>query len=114
MMAIMARIPKQILLPSVLLVTLLGIYAQETNFIALWMAIGFGVLGYLMRKLGISVLPFVIAFILAGPLENTARQAFSASGGDPWFLLGSPISIAFIALTVVIIVTTALRKPEAA
>jgi putative tricarboxylic transport membrane protein len=114
MMAIMARIPSQILLPSVLLVTLLGIYAQETSFTSLWMAIGFGVLGYLMRKLGISVLPFVIAFILAGTLENTARQAFSASGGDPYFLFDSPISISFIALTVVIIVMTARRKAEVA
>lgn len=114
MMAIMARIPSQILLPSVLLVTLLGVYAQATSFTSLWMAIGFGVLGYLMRKLGISVLPFVIAFILAGTLENTARQAFSASGGDPYFLFDSPISISFIALTVVIIVMTARRKVEVA
>lgn len=114
MMAIMARIPNQILLPSVLLVTLLGIYAQETSFTSLWVAIGFGVLGYLMRKLGISVLPFVIAFILAGTLENTARQAFSASGGDPYFLFQSPISIAFIALTVIVILMTARRKPETA
>lgn len=114
MMSVMARIPNQVLLPAVLLVTLLGIYAQETSFTSLWMAIGFGVLGYLMRKLDISVLPFVIAFILAGTLENTARQAFSASGGDPFFLFDSPISITFIALTVIILVMTARRKSEAA
>ncbi|MGB0505936.1 MAG: tripartite tricarboxylate transporter permease [Pikeienuella sp.] len=109
-MAIMARIPNQILLPSVLLVTLLGVYAQETSLTAIWFTLGFGVLGYLMRKLGISVLPFVIAFILAGSLENAARQAFSASGGDPYFLLKSPIAIAFLALAVIIVVLSSRRK----
>ncbi|MEM7267943.1 MAG: tripartite tricarboxylate transporter permease [Pseudomonadota bacterium] len=111
MMAIMARIPNQILLPSVLLVTLLGIYAQETSLTALWFAVGFGVLGYLMRKLGVSVLPFVIAFILAGNLETTARQAFSASGGDPWFLFKSPIALAFMVLSLAVILYATRRKP---
>lgn len=95
-MGMMIRVPKQILLPSVLLVTLTAIYVQETNLKAIWFTLGFGVLGYLFRRLGISVLPFVIAFILAGNLEDTARQAFSASGGDPWFLFKSPLALIFI------------------
>ena len=92
----MIRVPKQILLPSVLLVTLTAIYLQETSMAAIWFTLGFGVLGYLFRRLGIAVLPFVIAFILAGNLEGTARQAFSATGDDPWFLFASPLAIAFI------------------
>ncbi|MEL6361249.1 MAG: tripartite tricarboxylate transporter permease [Pseudomonadota bacterium] len=99
-MSVMIRIPKQYLLPVVLLVTLTAIYIQETNLAAVWFTIGFGVLGYLMRKLDMSVLPFVIAFILAGNLETTARSAFSASGGDPWFLVKSPIAIIFLLLAV--------------
>jgi putative tricarboxylic transport membrane protein len=99
-MGIMARIPIRILLPIVLLITLTAIYVQDTRLAALWIAFGFGILGYVFRKLDIPVLPFVIAFILAGNLERTARQAFSASGGDPYFLLGSWVSIAFLALAV--------------
>lgn len=107
---IMVRAPKHILMPAVLLVTLTAIYVQETRLSALWIAIGFGVVGYLFRRLGISVLPFVIAFILAGNLETTARQAFSATGGDPWFLFKSPLALLFMALAIAVIVY--FSKPE--
>ena len=103
-MSVMIRIPKEHLLPVVLLVTLTAIYIQETNLAAVWFTVGFGIVGYFMRKLDMSVLPFVIAFILAGNLETTARSAFSASGGDPWFLLKSPIALVFLTLALVVIV----------
>jgi len=95
-MGILTRIPGPILLPVVLLVTLTAIYVQQTSFFALWVTLGFGVLGYVFRRSGVPVLPFVIAFILAGPLEQNAREAFSATGGDPWFLFHSATSIALI------------------
>jgi putative tricarboxylic transport membrane protein len=110
-MGFMSRIPKHILLPVVLLLTLTSIYVQETRMAVIWFTVGFGLLGYAMRRLGISPLPFVIAFILGGNLENTARQAFAATGGDPLFLFSSPVALVFMMLTLVII-TFSLRKPK--
>ncbi|MGH1466108.1 MAG: tripartite tricarboxylate transporter permease [Cognatishimia sp.] len=101
---IMARIPKQILQPIVLLLTLTAIYVQETNFVVIYFALAFAVLGYAMRKLRIPTLPFVIAFILAGNLETSFRQAFSVSGADPLFLFKSPLSLIFLALSVGVII----------
>lgn len=95
---VMVRIPKQYLLPAVLLLTLTSIYVESTNMMAIYIAIAFGLLGYAMRRLNISVLPFVIAFILANNLEEGIRRAFSVSGNDPWFFLDSPISLTFFAL----------------
>ncbi|SET94002.1 tripartite tricarboxylate transporter permease [Paracoccus homiensis] len=94
-MGVLARVPGQILLPAVLLLTLTAIYVQETSLFALWVTFGFGILGYLFRRSEVPVLPFVIAFILARPLEQTAREAFAATGGDPWFLFSSPTSVIF-------------------
>jgi len=110
-MGVMIRVPKQILLPVVLLLTLTAIYVQETRMVAIWFTLGFGVLGYLMRSLGISPLPFVIAFILGGKLEENARQAFAATGGDPFFLFTHPIALVFMLLSVAVIVWSA-RKPR--
>ncbi len=109
----MIRIPKQVLLPSVLLLTLTAIYVQETRIEAIWFALGFGVLGYIMRVLDISPLPFVIAFILGGKLEESARQAYSATGNDPFFLFTHPIAALFMALALGAILYTA-RKPKGA
>ncbi|MEM9048721.1 MAG: tripartite tricarboxylate transporter permease [Pseudomonadota bacterium] len=106
-MGVMTRLSKARLLPVVLLLTLTAIYVQETSLTALWFAIGFGVLGFFMRNLGVSPLPFVIAFILGGTLEATARQAFAATGGDPFFLFTHPIAAVFMALALAVIVLTA-------
>lgn len=111
-MGVMARIPKHKLLPVVLLLTLTAIYIQETKLAAIWFAIGFGILGYFMRRLGVSPLPFVIAFILGGRLEDTARGAFSATGGDPWFLFSSATSISFLMLAVFVVAYLSLRREK--
>lgn len=109
---ILVRIPKQRLLPIVLLLTLTAIYAQQTSMFAVYVTLGFGLLGYLMRKLDISVLPFVIAFILANNLEEAMRQAFAATGSNPWFLFASPISIIFIALAIFIMLFFARNQKD--
>ncbi len=108
--SVMVRVPKHILLPIVLMLTLTAIYVQEARMSAIWFAIAFGVLGYLMRRLGMSPLPFVIAFILGANLEDTARQAFSATGGDPWFLFTSPVAAIFMGLAALFVLLS-LRKP---
>ncbi|MDX5384625.1 MAG: tripartite tricarboxylate transporter permease [Rhodobacterales bacterium] len=109
-MGVMTRAPKHILLPIVLLLTLTAIYVQEPRMEAILFALGFGFLGFFMRKCGISPLPFVIAYILGSTLEQTARQAFAATGGDPFFLFSSPVAAIFMLGAVSVIVFTA-RKP---
>ncbi|MDT0683560.1 tripartite tricarboxylate transporter permease [Roseicyclus sp. F158] len=101
---VMSRVPRQVLLPMVLLVTLAAIYVQETNFGVLYFALAFAVLGYLMRKLRVPTLPFVISFILAANLEEALRQAFAVSNADPFFLFKSPLSVVFLVLSVVVVV----------
>jgi putative tricarboxylic transport membrane protein len=109
-MGVMVKIPTRILLPVVLIVTLTAIYVQETSLTAIWITVGFGFLGFFFRLLGITALPFVIAFILASPLEQTARKAFEASGGDPYFLFRSPVALGLLAITLGVIIMVARKK----
>ena len=108
---VMVRIPREALLPVVLLLTLTSIYVGNPNLTEVWFAIAFGLLGYAMRRVDMSPLPFVIAFILGGRLEDTARQAFDATGADPFFLFTHPIALALIVLAVAVIALS-LRTPE--
>lgn len=103
-MGIMTKVPKHYLLPVILLLTLTAIYIQETRLAAVWFTIGFGLLGYFMRRIGMSPLPFVIAYILGGRLEESARQAFSATGSDPWFLFSSKTSASFMVIALLILI----------
>lgn len=109
-MGIMTRVPKHYLLPVILLLTLTSIYIQETRMAEVWFTLGFGFLGYFMRRIDMSPLPFVIAFILGGRLEETARQAFSATGSDPFFLLSSLTSTSFMLLSFGILIVTTWRR----
>ena len=65
-MSNMAKIPKQILMPTVLLVTLTAIYAEHASMLSLFWLVSFGVFGFILRLLGFPILPFVIAFIRHG------------------------------------------------
>ncbi|MDF9301963.1 tripartite tricarboxylate transporter permease [Tritonibacter mobilis] len=111
---VMAKIPSQILLPMVLLLTLTAVYVQETDFTVIYFTLAFAVLGYLMRKLKIPTLPFIIAFILAGNLETAFRQAFAVADGDILFLFKSPISLVFIALSLAVVIFFSRPKKPAA
>jgi putative tricarboxylic transport membrane protein len=110
-LGILARVPKSLMLPAVLLITITAVYAQDGGFVAVWVVLVFGALGYVLRKLDISILPFVIGFILAPRLEELVRGGYSASGSDPLFMLKSPLALAFLALAVFIVVYTG-RRPR--
>ena len=110
LMGNMIHIPKHILLPTVLLMTMVGIYVQDTSLLAVIWLVMFGMVGFIMRLIHLPILPFVIAFILGGPLEQTARQAFAATGGDPFFLFSSPICILLMAGCAIVLIHFS-RKP---
>jgi putative tricarboxylic transport membrane protein len=103
-LGVLARVPRSLMLPVVFLITLTAVYAQDGGFIAIWVVVIFGILGYILRRLEISILPFVIGFLLAPRLEELIRGGYSASGGDPFFLLKSPIALAFLVLAVLLII----------
>jgi putative tricarboxylic transport membrane protein len=110
-LGVLARVPKTIMLPLVLLITLTAVYVQDGGFIAIWVVLAFGAVGYTLRRLDISILPFVIGFILAPKLEELIRGGYSASGGDPFFLLKSPLALLFLAMSVAIVILVG-RRPR--
>lgn len=112
-MGVLSHVPACYLLPVVLLVTLTAIYVQETPMFALWTTVSFGVLGDLFRRLAIPVLPFVIAYILSGPIARSAREAFAASGADPWVLLKSPLAVVFLVMSVAALMFLSRQKESA-
>jgi putative tricarboxylic transport membrane protein len=79
--------------------------------------IGFGILGYLMRKTGYEPAPLVLAFVLGPMLENNLRKALILSQGDLSTFLSRPISAVCLALAAMLLIVPLLpalrRKREA-
>jgi putative tricarboxylic transport membrane protein len=79
--------------------------------------IAFGILGYLMRKVGYEPAPLVLAFVLGPMLENNLRKALILSQGELATFVSRPISATCLALAALLLATPLLpalrRKREA-
>ncbi|MEO1710827.1 MAG: tripartite tricarboxylate transporter permease, partial [Pseudomonadota bacterium] len=77
------KTPLSILAPLVLVLCIVGGYAPTKEMFDLWLMLGFGIVGYLMRKLDYPLAPAVLAIVLGPLAEPALRQSLLISGGDP-------------------------------
>jgi putative tricarboxylic transport membrane protein len=108
-------VPSKYLMPMVTMVAVVGIYSISNSTTELYMMIGFGVLGYVLRKLDIPLVPIVLGTLLGPTMEVNLRNAMSLSGGDVGILWNSGIaitiwSIAIIGLLAPVVVGPLLRR----
>ena len=111
------RTPLHILMPIVLLFCLVGVYSINNSVLDIWLMIGFGFLGYLMRRLKYDSAPLVLALVLGPMMERSFREAMMISKGDLAVFVTRPISMALlivgVAVTVVPSAVSALRARSA-
>ena len=86
-------VPPWILLPGVTMISFVGIYSLSGSYFDLLLMIGFGALGYVLRKLDIPTVPVILGILLGGHMEDRLRQAMVISDGDLMYLVSSPITI---------------------
>jgi putative tricarboxylic transport membrane protein len=94
-------IPIGLLLPMVVSISAIGIFAVNGNIFELYLALAFGVIGYIFRKLTIPVAPLVLSLVLGGMMEQSFRQAMTISGADPGVFVRSPICIVLLAASAI-------------
>lgn len=92
-------IPVAVLWPSVFIFSVVGAYALDQSMIDVWVAIGAGIVGFLMRRYGFSVVPLAIGLILGGMLEQRLGQSMVMLDEQWWLMLTRPLSLFFFVLT---------------
>ncbi|PXY27799.1 tripartite tricarboxylate transporter permease [Prauserella muralis] len=102
-------IPPQALMPFVIGLCIVGVYAEGNSMFDVVVMLVAGLLGFLLRRSGFSMAPFVLAVVLQPTLEVSLRQTMAYSAGDPGYLLGRPVAMAILALVVVAIVLSTRR-----
>jgi len=95
-------VPNWTLVPAIAIITSIGVYAVHATTFDLFLMIGIGVFGYILRKLDFPLSGVLLGFILGGLMESNLRRALSISNGDLSVLWSSPISQALWALVVLI------------
>jgi len=101
-----AAVPKHYIFPAILAFCLVGAYGFNQSLFDVWMALLFGVIGYILRRNGFPVAPLLIAFILEPILESSFRQSLLISQGSLMIFVTHPISAAFLILSVTGILLT--------
>ncbi|HVY42827.1 MAG TPA: tripartite tricarboxylate transporter permease [Hyphomicrobiaceae bacterium] len=108
------RVPYRILFPLILLLSVVGSYAANKNVFDLWVMLGFGVGGYLLRKMDYELAPFAFAMVLAPQLEQALRQSLIMSHNNPMIFLERPIAAVLLLVAMALLVALAIGlRPKA-
>lgn len=103
------NVPMGILLPGVAVLTLIGGYAIRNSLLDLRMVVILGVLGYIMACFDFPIVPMVLGLVLGGLCESNLRSALTISHGSWLYFFERPISLAFIVLGIIMLLSPALK-----
>jgi putative tricarboxylic transport membrane protein len=92
------RIPYTILMALIIVFCVTGAYAQSNKLWDVGQMLIFGVVGYLMRKLGYSPAAMVLALVLGPLAERALRQSLIISDAGLLIFFTRPISAVLVTL----------------
>ncbi|MGY2128215.1 tripartite tricarboxylate transporter permease [Blastococcus sp. SYSU DS0617] len=103
------RVRPAILAPITVLITLIGVYTVNNSAFDIVLVIVFGLLGYLMKKVGFDPGPLLLAFVLGTLLEDSLRRSLLIFDGDAVGFFTRPISGTLLVVFVLVIIGPMLR-----
>lgn len=109
----MLSIPYRVLFPAIIAFSAIGCYSLALNPFDVFAIAFFGVLGYVLIKLGCEPAPLLLGFVLGPLLEENLRRAMIISRGDASVFLTRPISLTLLVLALgalVVAVLPAIRQ----
>lgn len=104
MVGIFARVlmvPTRILMPVVAMISFVGIYGISGSTFDLTMMVGFGLIGWVLRKLDVPLVPIILGILLGNEMEVNLRRAMTISDGDWTILVGSPLAVVLWTIAIV-------------
>lgn len=104
------NISKAVLLPLVLAICIIGAFGGNGRIFDIWVVLGFGAVGYIMKKFDYPTPPMVMGLILGPILETSYRRGLMFSQGSITPFFTKPISLIFLILAVVSVYFTLKRQ----
>ena len=104
------RTPAYLLYPIILGIALVGVYSTSGSLFDVWLLAGFGLLGYVMRKLDYPSAPLILGLVLGGALERALRQSLMMSDGSVSILVSRPVSAVMLSLALLVLLIPVFGK----
>lgn len=102
--------PYHFLFPTILVFCAIGVFSLSNSSFDVFMMAGFGILGYVLRKLECSPAPMLLGLILGPMLEEFLRRALLLSRGDPMVFVTRPISAIILAVSLMFLILVIAPK----
>jgi len=101
--------PKPYLMAFIYALVVSGVFAIESSLFQVGVALGFGVVGYLMRYFGVPLLPMVLGVVLGFMVESNYRRALVLSDGDHMTFVDDRLAAALLGIACVFIIGSLVR-----
>jgi hypothetical protein len=96
------KVKPGLLSPTVLMLAAVGAYALNLSTFEVVVSLVFGLIGYVMRQIGMPMIPLILGFMLGPMVERSYLQTMSTFG--PTGFVARPIALVLLLITVAIIV----------
>lgn len=93
-------VPRGILWPIVFAFSVIGAYSLAQSMLDVYIALIFGVIGYLFRRFGFAVAPVAIGLILGEMVETNLQNSLKMFEGQWWQIPMQPLAAVFLILAV--------------
>ena len=88
-------VPPALLWPSVFLISVVGAYSLDQSMFDVWTMLAAGVIGFVLRRFGFSVIPIAMGMILGTILENSLKQSMIIFSKDWTMFFDRPLVVLF-------------------
>ncbi len=93
-----AHIPKELLYVLITMMALIGSYAVRNSLFDVFACLGFGLLGWILRRYGYPLAPVILGLVLGSIAETNFRRAIMMDGFGVFFT--RPLTLILILLAV--------------
>ena len=104
----MLSVPYHYLFPMILVFCAIGVFSLSNTVFDVHLMVLFGLVGYVLKKVGCEPAPMLLGFILGPMMEEFLRRALLLADGDPMTLVTSPLSAVLLAFAAVLLVVVLL------
>jgi putative tricarboxylic transport membrane protein len=103
-------IPRAVVAAIVCATCLLGTFSESNDIFSIWVAVVFGIIGYVLSKVDIEPAPIVLALVLGYMMESNFRRALVGSGDEMSVFVTSPISAICLGIAAIIFLLPLVEK----
>lgn len=106
-------VPKYLLLPTVLVLCVVGTYGTNHSMFDVWSSLLFGVIGYFMGTHGFPKAPMILGFVLGHIVEENLVRGLMYAENNFWVFFTSPLAAIFMLISCGVVIWTVIKHVKA-